>query len=197
MKILCDVDIDFADKSDILSRIPHVVASRLEKGEVKKHNSGIYLQSIPVNPLTGLCSIDYESAEERGYFKIDFLNVSAYQPINNEAHIIRLLAIEPIWELLYEKEICDQLVHVNGYDQLLFKLKPTSIEELAVALALIRPGKRHLLHKCLTEGYASISASIWTKTPEGYSFKRSHGIAYSHLVIMQLNHICEQATLLF
>ena len=191
MKVQCDVDIDFANRDDILSKIPHVVASRLEKGELKKHNSGIYLQKIPVNPLTGLCAIDYETAELRGYFKIDFLNVSAYKDIKNEEHIIRLLEIEPMWELLHEKDICDQLAHVNGYDQLLSKLNPRSIEELAMVLALMRPGKKHLISKCEVSGFESITNEIWVKTPDGFSFKKSHSVAYAHLIVMQLNKLCE------
>jgi len=192
MKVQGDVDIDFANRDDLLSLIPHVVASRYEKGELKKHNSGIYLQNIPKNPLTGICSIDYEAAAARGYFKIDFLNVSAYQGIRNEKHIEQLLSIDPIWELLYEKDICDQLVHVNGYNQLLSKLRPASIEELAIVLALIRPGKKHLLSKCLEAGYTSINDEIWTKPEDNsYYFKKSHATSYAHLIVMQLNKICE------
>ena len=194
-KILCDVDIDFLDREHALSLIPHAVASRLEDGVYKKHNSGIYLQKIPINPLTGLSSIDYEEAAIRGYFKIDFLNVSAYTGIRDEAHIEELLSIEPVWELLYEKDICDKLVHINGYHNLVEKLKPKSISELATVLALIRPGKRHLAIKCEKEGFDSIKDEIWEKTiDKGYAFKRSHGLAYSHLIVMQLNLICQQVT---
>ena len=122
-----DIDIDFFDRESLLSKIPHVVASRIEHGEIKKHNTGVYLQPIPVNPLTGLASVDYETAENRGYFKIDFLNVGAYKGVESEEHINQLLSIEPLWELMYEKEVCDQLFHVNGYHELLQKLKPKKI----------------------------------------------------------------------
>ena len=188
----CDVDIDFPDRDVLLSKITHTTASRLEKGTFKKHNTGVYLQSIPVNPLTGLCTIDYEAAEKRGYFKIDFLNVNAYQGIKNEDHIVQLLEADPLWDLLYEREVCDQLIHINGYHNLLAKLMPKSINDLAIVLALIRPGKKHLLNKCMEEGFGSIESEIWLKSDTGYTFKKSHGIAYSHLIIMQLNLICEK-----
>ena len=194
-KISCDIDIDFLDREHILSLIPHVVASIIEDGGYRKHNSGIYLQKMPVNPLTGLSSIDYETAADRGYFKIDFLNVSAYTGIKDEAHIEQLLSIDPVWELLYEKDVCDKLVHINGYHNLVEKLKPKSISELAMVLALMRPGKRHLVVKCEAEGFDSIKDEIWEKTIDGsYAFKRSHGLAYSHLIVMQLNLICQEAT---
>ena len=73
MSIKGDIDIDFANREEILSLIPYVAAARYERGELKKHNSGIYLQKIPVNPITNVASIDYETAEKRGYYKLDFL----------------------------------------------------------------------------------------------------------------------------
>lgn len=192
MKVQCDIDIDFANREDILSKIPHVVAGRKDRGEYKRHNTGIYLQNMPVNPLTGLATIDYETAEQRGYFKIDFLNVGAYQGVKNEAHIKQLLSVEPLWDLMYEKEVCDQLFHVNGYHNLLAQLKPTSILELATVLALIRPGKKHLIPMCAEQGFQAIQDEVWTKTDDGYSFKKAHGIAYAHVIIVQLNLICER-----
>lgn len=190
--IQADVDIDFFDRETLLTKIPHVVASRVDKDEIKKHNTGVYFQKIPVNPLTGLSSIDYETAENRGYFKIDLLNVNVYKDIKNEQHIDRLLSIEPLWELLYEKDICDQLFHINGYHNLLLRLKPKSITELAMVLALIRPGKKHLTEKCEKEGFESIKDEIWLKTEDTYSFKKSHAVSYAHVIILQLNLICEQ-----
>ena len=39
-----------------------------------------------------------------------------------------------------------------------------------------------------------IEAEIWTKPTDGsYAFKKSHAISYAHLIVMQLNLICEQA----
>ena len=34
-----------------------------------------------------LSTIDYEKAEDRGYFKLDFLNVSLYKDIKDEEHL--------------------------------------------------------------------------------------------------------------
>lgn len=186
-----DIDIDFPDRNKVLDIVRHVPAI-LTDG--KKHNTGVYCQEIPVNPLTGFANLDYVTAEERGYFKIDFLNVSAYDGIRNEEHINELLSTEPLWDLMYEKEVCDQLFHVNGYHTLLARLKPTSILELATVLALIRPGKRHLTDQCAQDGFDSIQEEVWSKTDEGYSFKKSHAIGYAHVIAMQLNLICERVS---
>jgi DNA polymerase III alpha subunit len=186
---LPDIDLDFLDRDVVLSKIQHVPAAMKEN---KKHNTGVYCHEIPINPLTGLASIDYETAEDRGYFKIDFLNVSAYKGIQNEEHIKRLLAVEPLWDLMYEKDVCGQLFHINGYHTLLADLKPKSISELAMVLALIRPGKKYLLPVCKEKGFESIKDEIWTKTEDAYYFKKSHAVGYAHLIVMQLNLICEQ-----
>jgi DNA polymerase III alpha subunit len=187
-----DIDIDFADRTKVLDVIKHVPAAIKENGSFKKHNTGVYCHSIPYNPLTNTANIDYKEAELRGYFKIDFLNVSVYSDIKNEAQIDHLLSAEPLWDLLYEKDVCDQLFHINGYHNLLRQLKPKNILELATVLALIRPGKKHLVTKCYEEGFDSIQDEVWTKTDEGYSFKKSHGVGYAYVIVMQLNLICEK-----
>jgi len=186
-----DIDIDFLDRTEILDIIKHVPAS-LENG--KKHNTGVYCSEIPRNPLTGQASIDYKTAEDRGYFKIDFLNVSAYKGVRNEDHLLELLNTTPLWDLLGEKEVCDQLFHINGYDRLLKELYPKSIEELAMVLALIRPGKKHLLPICKEKGFEKIKDDIWQKTEESYFFKRSHSISYACVIVVQLNLICEMVS---
>jgi DNA polymerase III alpha subunit len=188
-----DIDLDFPDRTKVLDIIKHVPAViKEEDGTFKKHNSGVYCTSIPYNPLTGLSNIDYKEAEERGYFKIDFLNVSAYNGIKNEEHINELLSVEPLWDLLYEREICDQLFHINGYHNLLAQLKPTSILELATVLALIRPGKKHLVPVVVEKGFQAVQDEVWVKTEDSYSFKKSHAIGYAHVIVMQLNLICER-----
>ena len=188
-----DIDIDFLNREDLLSKIPHIVAGRYERDEYKKHSTGVYLQKIPFNPCTNIATIDYETAESRGYFKIDFLNVSAYQGVRDEEHMVQLINTEPLWDLLYEADVCDQMFHISGYHMLLSVLKPSSILELATVLALIRPGKKHLTDKCIKEGFESIQDEVWTPSADGeYYFKKAHAIGYAHVIVMQLNLLCEK-----
>ena len=187
-----DIDIDFPDRKTVLDLIKHIPAMIDDNGTFKKHNTGVYCHSIPYNPLTGTASIDYKSAEDRGYFKIDFLNVTAYKDVKNEEQLTHLLNTEPLWDLLYEKEICDQLFHINGYHNLLAELKPTSIVELAMVLAMIRPGKKHLIPICKDKGFQAINNEIWTKTEDSYFFKKAHAISYASVIVVQLNLICEK-----
>lgn len=186
-----DIDIDFFDRETALEKITHIPASRIENGTFKKHNTGIYCTAIPYDSATGIASIEHEQAEERGYFKIDFLNVGIYKDIKDEAELVKLLAIEPLWDLLEQKEFCDLIFHVNGYHDLIAQLKPRSIEQLAMFLALLRPGKKHLIPVCQQNGFDAIKDEIWVKTEDTYSFKKSHAIAYSHAIVVQMNKICE------
>lgn len=189
-----DVDIDFINREDILKHIQSIPAAILRNGNLVKHNTGIYAQNIPYNPLTSTANLDHHTAEERGYFKIDLLNVSAYDGVNNEQHLVKLMNTEPLWELLEIKEMCDQLFHVNGHHDLMLRLKPKSIEQLAMSLALIRPGKKHLTESVIKYGWDSIKNDIWKKTINGeYYWKKSHAISYAMLVVVQLNSLCEQA----
>jgi hypothetical protein len=81
-----DVDIDFANRSQILELINHIPARQENNNPVRRHNSGIYVTDIPVDPLNACASLDYREAEQRGYFKIDFLNQSVYELVQDPTH---------------------------------------------------------------------------------------------------------------
>ena len=84
------------------------------------------------------------------------------------------------------------MFHINGYHNLIAKLKPSSIIELAMFLALLRPGKKHLIPVCEKEGFEGIKQEIWTKSDDAYFFKKAHAVAYAHVIVIQLNLLCER-----
>lgn len=184
-----DIDIDFADRTKVLDIIEHVPAAIKDNGTFKKHNTGVYCHSIPYNPLTDTASFDYKEAENRGYLKIDFLNVNVYKDIQSEDHLVRLLNTEPLWDLLLQDDFTSLLFHVNGHGAILRQMKPTSIEELAAVLAVIRPAKRYLIGK----DWQTVKAEVWQR-PAGdeYYFKKAHAVAYAAAIVVQMNLICEQ-----
>lgn len=183
-----DIDIDLANRDELLKHLEHRVASIHRKGKIEKHNTGVYFQDIPVNPFTGLSNIDHKEAAGSGFFKIDLLNVGVYEQIQSEQHLLSMMK-EPYWELLDAEEVVSQLFHVGNYFWLIDKLKPRSIEQLAMILALIRPSKRHL-QDC---DWQTIEKEIWKKPEDGsYHFKRSHAISYATVVVVQLNLITEK-----
>ena len=181
-----DIDIDFADRDVILSHLKHRVA-KLNTG--KKHNTGVYATEIPHNPVDNLSTIEHKTADERGYFKLDFLNVSIYKDVKDEAHLTELMERTPIWQLLEHTDFSDKVFHLNGHNELLKQLKPQSVDQLAATLAIIRPAKRHLAN----ESWETIMKEVWTKPTNGeYFFKKAHAFAYALSVVVHMNLICEQ-----
>ena len=186
MKFESDIDIDLGDRTQALAHLQHVPASILRDGRLVKHNSGIYVTDIPVDPYTGQASIDYQAAELRGYVKLDLLNVSLYTQIKSEEHLTELMQREPEWDRLYDPEYFAKLIHVGSHYDLLLKCPEAvnSIPRMAMFLALIRPGKRHLIGKTWRE----VAATVWEKTEDDvYFFKKSHSISYAHLVVVNMN----------
>ena len=181
-----DIDIDFADRDIVLSKIQHRVATINSE---KKHNTGVYVTEIPHNPVDNHSTIDYKTAEDRGYFKLDFLNVSIYKDVRDDNHLQDLMEREPIWELLQHEEFVDQLFHLNGHTSILRQTCPTSVEQLAAVLAMIRPAKRHLIG----QDWQTIMEGVWTKpTNDEYYFKKAHAVSYAMAVVVHMNLLCEQ-----
>ena len=158
---------------------------------MKKHNTGVYFHNAPKNPYTGNCTIDHKVADDRGYFKIDMLNVHIYEKVKNEEHLNTLLQKEPIWELLTEPDFSNKLFHVAEHSSILQKMKPKSIEQLAAVLAIIRPAKRHLLGQT----WENVMKEVWIKPSDGsYYFKKAHAVAYAHAIVVHMNLLCEELT---
>lgn len=176
-----DIDIDLANRDLVLPLIKHVAARQGDR----RHNSGIYVTDIPRDPLLDCAAIDYQEAEERGYFKIDLLNVSVYQQIRDPEHYQQLLAQEPPWARLWEDAAwASQLIHIGNYTGLLAQMKPDSIPRMAAFISIIRPGKAHLQAKPWPE----VFESVWDgDSSKGYTFKKAHAISYAALVALHMN----------
>ena len=179
-----DVDIDFFDRDSTLKLFKHTPATIIKDEKVEKHNTGVYFHAIPEHPVTGHASLDYKQAEDRGYFKIDCLNVNIYKEVKSEQELVELMIQEPDWDMLNDKNIVDQLFHLNGHYEIVSTLKPKSIEQLAAVLAIIRPAKRYLLK----QNWDEIKINVWKKPTDGsYFFKKSHAVAYAQAVVVQMN----------
>jgi len=181
--VSADIDVDFADRNKILDLIRHIPARQQDR----RHNSGVYVTDIPYDPIHECAAIDYEEAEQRGYFKIDFLNMSVYQLIRDTAHYQQMLSIEPPWDRLWQDpDWASQLVHVGNYTDLLKSMRPDSIPRMAAFISIIRPGKAHLQNRPWDE----VFASVWDgDDSRGYTFKKSHAVSYAALVSLHMNLI--------
>lgn len=183
MKLNADIDIDLGDRDKLLALIKHTSASMRNVSPIRKHNTGVYVTDIPYDPVNNMAAIDYIEAEKRGYFKLDLLNVHVYNHVKDETHLLELM-VEPNWTLLNNKDFVEKLVHLSNHYYSIQKMPEPidSIPRLAMFLAAIRPAKKHLIGKTWKE----ISKTIWDKEDQ-YTFKKSHGIAYAHLVVVHMN----------
>ena len=132
MKLAGDIDIDFADRNKALSLLEHIPASMIKENNLEKHNTGVYFHAVPVDPLSDLCSWDYQTAEQHDCYKIDLLNVHVYENIKSEDHLNNLIN-EPIdWDLFQHAEFVENLIHIGNHSALVTELKPKSITDLAI-----------------------------------------------------------------
>ena len=179
-----DVDIDFFDRDGTLRLFKHAPASIIKDDKIEKHKTGVYFHAVPTHPITGHSTLDHKKAEERGYFKIDCLNVNIYKNIKSEQELVELMIEEPDWDILKDPKVVENLFHLNSHFNIVSKLEPKNIEQLAAVLAIIRPAKRGLMYK----NWVDILKEVWVKPTDGsYFFKKSHAIAYAHAIVVQMN----------
>jgi hypothetical protein len=180
-----DIDIDLADRDQLLDLIHCIPARQTHQGQVRRHNSGVYVTDIPYDPVNACAAIDYEQAEQLGYFKIDLLNMTVYKLIQDQAHYDQMLALEPPWSRLWtDSDWSGQLVHVGNYTELLKTMRPDSIPRMAAFISIIRPGKAHLQGR----PWDQVFASVWDgDASQGFVFKQSHAVSYAALVALHMN----------
>lgn len=180
-----DIDIDLADRDQLLKLIKSIPARQQSQDQVRQHNSGVYVTDIPYDPVNHCAAIDYETAEQLGYFKIDLLNMSVYQLIKDSDHYEKNLEHPPCWSRLWtDPKWASQLVHVGNYTDLLADMRPDSIPRMAAFISIIRPGKAHLQNK----PWDRVFDSVWDgDDSRGFVFKKSHAISYAALVALHMN----------
>jgi DNA polymerase III alpha subunit len=184
--LMPDVDIDFFDRDGTLKLFKHAPASIIKDDKIEKHKTGVYFHAVPTHPVTGYSTLDYKKAEDRGYFKIDCLNVNIYKNIKSEQELVELMIEEPDWDMLKDPKVVENLFHLNSHFNIVSKLEPKNIEQLAAVLAIIRPAKRGLMYK----NWVDILKEVWVKPTDGsYFFKKSHAVAYAHAIVVQMNLI--------
>lgn len=186
MIVNTDIDIDVANRDKLLKLIRNTPAMISRDGKFVKHNTGVYFHEIPEDPYTGISTVDHKTAEKIGYFKLDILNVNLYDKIKSKEQLDTLLDMEPMWDLLEHKDIVEGMFHIHRHYDIVNKMKPQSIEQLAAVLAIIRPAKRNLLGK----SWDKVMSEVWVKpSDDSYYFKKAHATAYAMAIVVQMNQI--------
>ena len=159
-----DIDIDMANRNDILRFLEYVPAKKLDG---TKHATGVYVQDIEVDPLTGLAEVFYDESEST---KIDFLNLSTLNYFSSNEEIEELISKEPNWDLLKIKEIVAILPQIHDHYDLVQEMSPKSVDDLVAVFNKIREHTK-------------------------YQFRRSHAIAYALNIVALLNYFEKTDTL--
>ena len=195
-----DVDIDVRDAKSVIAMLPCIRSTeKITEDGLIPHHSGVHFDNIPIDPCTGYSSIEYKHAEELGYQKVDILSQSAYKYVRDRAHLKELMLREPDWDLLLIPEIVNELSQIKKHVTLLNIWKPRTVDELAMFIAMIRPGKRHCQSMNTWE---EVKQTIWDYSTipldnNGYKlryFKKPHAYAYSLMIVVQLNALVEYLT---
>ena len=185
-----DIDIDFQTNFTPKQSLPGViVASMVKKSSLVKHPCGHYLQTMPVDKVTGLAAIPFDAAQEIGYTKLDFLHLSILDKCKSKQELRALANIDPSWELLQDSEVVSKLFQLKNHADLLSLVKPTTLEELADCVAMIRPSKIKYVGQYIRNKAATRPLLYRHATDDKSAFRRSHAIAYATTIVVQLNMI--------
>lgn len=181
-----DIDIDIDPRTDLTS-LKMVRASMVENNELKCHPVGIYLQTVPIDPDTGVSAIPYQKAQDFDFIKIDLLHLNLLEMFETREEVLEILNMQPDWSLLNRKEIVEKLFHIKKHFDLVTKCKPKSVIDLADILALIRPNKVLLIDKYI-KSKTEVRKVLYNKIDES-DLRKSHAIAYALNIILQMNLI--------
>ena len=161
-----DIDLDFPPSFSPEDYFEVVRASMVRDGKIVKHNVGVYFQRIPKASVSGFSAVPYKQAEQLGFFKIDFLHLTILENFNTKDQIRKLIKIPPDWSLLRIPSVVQKLFQLSKHYDVIQRIQPKSIQELADTIALIRPAKRYLLDAYLKDRDV-IRPELFRKPDEG------------------------------
>lgn len=182
-----DIDIDVNSKCD---RGQYGTRAMIYNDSVEKvlpHPSGVYLEDVPIDHMTGNCAFDHKLGDEQGFMKIDLLTNTSYDRFRSKQDLLDSIDAEPDWDMLLSEEVVASLPHIGKHYDVVARIKPDSTEALADVLALIRPGKIHYLENYIQHPKA-IRRELYRKPANGKPyFKKSHAISYALMIVAIIN----------
>lgn len=205
---LSDLDVDIPSlESDAIKGDLVRSCVKNDRGELQLHPAGVYFyKSVPSFEMMAV--IDYKHMEKKNYQKIDILNNTFLDDISKEEYDSYINKIEDgdiKWEQLWEYESPYQL---SKYPGILREFKVASIMDVAIVLAIIRPGSvqnyekmKHYIHtdKLLnkktdevkeilkeTYGIAVFDEQFkkMGKNDGKYRYKKSHSLGYTYVLLV-------------
>ncbi len=170
-----DLDLDIPSmESDNIKKTLIRGSVLTDRGDYQPHPAGIYFyKSIPA--FSGIALYDYKIMEQYNFQKIDILNNTFLDDINSiefEDYLQKIDSEDIDWELLWEYKDPYQL---SKYPGILKEFQVSSIMDLAIVLAIIRPGSLVNYDKMKT--YIHTSTLLNKKSKKDYEIlKETYGI---------------------
>lgn len=183
-----DIDIDVRSSIDRTLYGTRAIVYNETTKKILPHPSGVYIENVPVDALTGNAAFDYNRGDEVGLYKVDILTNTTYDVFKDKDDLLAHMNIEPDWSLLERQNVVEKLPHIAKHYELVSKVSPRSVIELADCLALIRPGKIHLLDEYL-EDAEHVRRRLYLRPREGIYFKKSHAVSYALMIVCVLNKV--------
>lgn len=182
-----DVDIDVKSDTDKEKYGIRAMVYNAVTEKILPHPSGFYLEEVPVDALSNLASIDYKYGDEIGLMKVDLLTNTSYDIFHSKEEILNALETKPDWSLLKDQEFVDSLPHISGHYDIVKRIKPESVEELADVLALIRPAKIHLIESYIKNKKSARMNLYRRSSSDKAYFKKAHAISYALMIVCIMN----------
>lgn len=184
-----DIDIDVSSGVDRNMFGTRAMIYNEEQETVTPHPSGVYIDDVSVDGLTGNAAFDHKEPLCDGLIVVDILTNTSYDKFASKAEVIEMSQKEPNWGLLKDEKTVKKLPHINKHFDMIRELEITSVDDLADALALIRPGKIHLL-EAYKENKKSVRRQLYVRSSNKQPyFKKSHAYSYAVMIVAILNKI--------
>jgi len=175
-----DVDID-AVSCDREKYGTRAMIHNEETMKIMPHPSGIYMDEVLIDDESGLATFDYAWGEANGFQKVDILNNNSYKIFNSKQDVLIHKELDIDWSCLEDRELVETLPHISKHYETVNRVKPQSVEDLADVLALIRPGKIHLLDDYINNKNR-VRKNLYKRPSSGMYFKKSHAIGYAMMI---------------
>lgn len=189
-----DIDIDVKSSTE---KERYGIRAMVYNGDQKKilpHPAGYYLEHVPIDPYTGCASFDYKYGSELGFMKVDLLTNTVYDGYSSKEEVLSAIDLDNVnWDAFSQESIVEQLPHISKHFDMVSRVEPQSVEDLADILALIRPGKIEYFEKYLKDK-ETVRKTLYKRAKGGKNyFKKSHAISYALMVLVALNKITNRS----
>lgn len=185
-----DVDIDVASNTEKEHYATRAIIYNKETMKIQPHPSGYFFtHNAFTDEVTGMCGIDYrDMINVLKYNKVDLLTNSSYDYFSSKDDLLLYYHMEPDWECFLNRKFVERLPHIKEHFDLVSAVQPESIHDLADILALMRPGKQHLIDDYLNNKEKT-RKNIFKIPKSGMYFKKSHAYGYAAMIIAVANKL--------